>query len=65
MTWPPEGGQVRKDSAAYVSLSSYALVKEHDGVNRRLAVRLSLAGHAEEAFAEANLLHVLHRENRG
>ncbi len=27
---PPEGEQARKDSAAYVSLSSYSLVKQHD-----------------------------------
>jgi len=31
MAFPPENGKTRKDSAACVSLSSYALVKEHDG----------------------------------
>ena len=29
-----EEDQARKDSAVYVSLSSYALVKEHDGNHR-------------------------------
>ena len=33
LTSNPEGPEARKDSAAYVSLSSYSLVKEHDGKN--------------------------------
>jgi len=38
----------RKDSAAYVSLSSYSLVKEHDGEPHRLAAELSPNGRAEK-----------------
>jgi hypothetical protein len=47
----PKDRQARKDSAAYVSLSSYSLVKEHDGEPHRLATQLSLTGHADETFA--------------
>jgi len=65
MANPPEDGKTRKDSAACVSLSSYALVKEHDGKTVVWAPGFWPCARAAEAFAEAISPHILHIESRG
>ena len=61
----PEGpAKARKDSAAYVSLSSYSLVKEHDGKPHRPNARLPPSVHADETFAKANSVTTCSREPR-